>query len=132
MYPKIVRPCPYPIKDQLRLDRAAVRVDVAAVRAGSGAVFKIRATVLVLNNLTTVRGADLVVGHRVVVVDARAIGHLPVPTVRIALGHKVDLLAGSAGQRDRAWDEPRTLAHVLRIGAGERSSGIAVVSLPVV
>lgn len=116
---------------ELRLDRTAVRVEVAAVRTGSCPVFEVRA-VVALHFLAAVRGADRVVGHRVVVVDARAVGHLPVPAVRTALCHEVDSLAGATSQRDFAWDEPRALAHVLRIGAGERSYDVAVATSPVV
>src|SRR3989344_454012 len=109
-----------------RLDRAAARVDVAAVWAGSGTVFEMRVAVLALYRLAVVRGSDLVIRHRVVVVDARAVGHLPVPAVRTALGHEIDSLTGSTSQRDLTWDEPRTLAHVLRVGARERGTGVAV------
>jgi|SRR3989344_712476 len=114
------------LKLESRLDRTAACVDVAAVRAGSGAVFEMRVAVLALHYFAAVRGADRVVGHRVVVVDVRAVGHLPVPAVRTALGHEVDPLASSTSQRDLARNEPRTLAHVLRVSAGERSSDVAV------
>ena len=115
-----------------RLDRAAARVDVAAVWAGSGTVFEMRVAVLALYRLAVVRGSDLVIRHRVVVVDERAVGHLPVPAVRTALGHEVDLLAGSTSQRDLARNEPRALAHVLRVSAGKRSSDVAVATPSVV
>ena len=120
------------LKLESRLDRTAACVDVAAVRAGSGAVFEMRVAVLALHYFAAVRGADRVVGHRVVVVDVRAGGHLPVPAVRPALGHEVDLLAGSTSQRDLARNEPRTLAHVLRVSAGKRSSDVAVATPSVV
>lgn len=113
-----------------RLDRAAARVDVAAVGAGSGTIFEMRVAILALDCLAAVRGADLVVGHLVVVVDASAVGHLPVPAVRTALGHEVDLLASATSQRDLARDEPGTLAQILRITARERASGITIVTTP--
>ena len=115
----------------LRLDRTAARIDVAAVRARTGTAFEVR-SVLVLHFFAAVRHADGMVGHLVEMVDASAVGHFPVPAVRTALGYEVDLPAGTTRQRDLARDEPRTLAHVLRITARKRGIDVTIAALFVV
>lgn len=108
----------------LGLDRATVRVQILAIGARSCVTSEVFTGLF-----ATVAERDSLVDVPFEMVDTRAIRHLPIPAVRPALGHEIDLLASSTSQRDLAGDEPSTFAHVLRVGARKQGSGVAVGSL---
>jgi len=111
---------PFVIQIQrLRLYRPAIGVLVATVRTGTSAAFE-AAAVFLLDSRAVVRGSDLVVGHRVVMIDTRTVRHQPVPTVRAALADELDPLTAPPSHRDFTWDEPSTSTHVFGVAARKR------------
>lgn len=69
--------------------------------------------------------ADGLVGVRVVVVRALAVGEFPEPATRTAVGDEHDDLAGTTCVRHFCRDEPGALADIIGVGLRERVTSIS-------